>query len=293
MLMPAFIELAFPEITSGIKAGTREGYAAAASKLKKAFATTAVSDVDSADLFTIRTKCKKDGQNSPWNTTLCVLRLLYRWGIEQKITKAYPCGPLKNLPQPTRDRYITDDEYAAIYKAAPERIQVLMELCYRTAQRVGDVLEIHEGQLTAVGVDFRQGKTVSKNKGRLGKKLTIGWSPQLSAVVERAKAMRPYGGVVVPISGMRYIMQGRGGVPMTYEKLRRKWNAVCKVAGVADAKIHDLRAKAATDVFLKHGIKAAQALLGHATEAMTWRYIRARCPQLVEGPSDAVVANAA
>lgn len=61
------------------------------------------------------------------------------------------------------------------------------------------------------------------------------------------------------------------------------WDRACKAARVDDAHLHDLRAKAITAVN-RQG-KNAQALGGHATEAMTKRYIRARDTIFATPPS--------
>ena len=60
-----------------------------------------------------------------------------------------------------------------------------------------------------------------------------------------------------------------------YEAVRRAWDAVCTAAGIADATPHDAR-----HTFAVHAAQAGvpivrlQKLLGHATAAMTMRYMR-------------------
>ena len=58
-------------------------------------------------------------------------------------------------------------------------------------------------------------------------------------------------------------------------------------SGVKNAKLHDLRAKSATDIEREHGMEHAQKLLGHAHAGMTRRYLRERRTTRVAGPTKA------
>lgn len=51
---------------------------------------------------------------------------------------------------------------------------------------------------------------------------------------------------------------------------------------IRQAQFRDLRAKAGTDIDEERGMKAAQELLGHTTEAMTRQYVRHRLGKKVE-----------
>jgi len=66
------------------------------------------------------------------------------------------------------------------------------------------------------------------------------------------------------------------GAPMTAAMLRKRFDKARKSAGIdiTTFQFRDLRAKAATDTDESAGIKDAQTLLGHSTEAMTSKYIR-------------------
>jgi integrase len=63
--------------------------------------------------------------------------------------------------------------------------------------------------------------------------------------------------------------------------VRSAFDRACKAAGIEDATLHDVRAKAATDA-KKQG-KNATALLGHSTESTTTRHLRDRTYQVVDG----------
>ena len=109
--------------------------------------------------------------------------------MQRALIESNPCATIDRLPEPQRDRYISDAEYAAIYAGAehksvagPKRLRILMELCYRTGQRIDDVLHVQDRDIDEEGVYVQQGKT--------GSKVLILWTPELHAAVERAAARR-------------------------------------------------------------------------------------------------------
>jgi integrase len=143
----------------------------------------------------------------------------------------------------------------------------VLELCYYTGQRVGDVLRIRRADLIGEGIAFTQQKT--------GSKLIVRWTPELRAAVERAKQLH---GNIAALT----LLHSRTGRAPRYNAVREQWAAACRVAGVEDARLHDIRAMAAT-VAKRQGLDA-QALLGHADPSTTKGYLRGREPAVVEGP---------
>ena len=53
-----------------------------------------------------------------------------------------PCHELRRLHEEKRTRYVTDQEYLALYSIASDRIQCLMDLATITGQREGDLLKL-------------------------------------------------------------------------------------------------------------------------------------------------------
>lgn len=58
------------------------------------------------------------------------LSRVYRWGYERGIVKGNPCRGAKQFTEKARDRYITDEEYDAVYQVAPDVVRVAMEIAY-------------------------------------------------------------------------------------------------------------------------------------------------------------------
>jgi integrase len=203
------------------------------------------------------------------NRVISFLRIVFDYAVEQQMVDSNPCVGIRRHEEAKRDRYITDAEYSAIYAQAGDRLQVIMDLCYLTAQRITDVLAIRRSDLNEEGIQFKQKKT--------GTKLTVQWSDDLRRVTDRAKALPARG-----VAGLFLIPGSKGKAP-DYRSVLLQWHTARIEAGVQDAILHDLRAKSITDA-KRQGLDA-QALGGHASEAMTARYIRLRDAPLVTPPT--------
>lgn len=179
-----------------------------------------------------------------------------------------PVDEIAPFRQSARSRYITDAEYAAIWQAASPMLRPIIDYAYLTAQRISDVLATRLVQLTDAGIEIDQEKT--------NKRLLIAWSDDLHAVVTEAKAAQ------TPRSAV-FLFPGRDGSARKYNTVYNAWAAATEKAGVADANIHDIRAKSLTDA-KSQGLNP-QTLAGHATAAMTIRYLRGRERDRVIGPS--------
>lgn len=163
------------------------------------------------------------------------------------------------LPEKKRTRYITDEEYAAIYSKATPTMQVVMDLCYLTGQRIGDVLSIRYADITDEGIHIVQQKTKHR--------MIVAAGPDLLSVIARAKSLHQ------SVKGLT-LLHTRQGKQFAYSTIRTLWGRACNAAKVEDAHIHDLRAKAATDA-KKYGLDS-MSLLGHQTESSHRRYQRSR-----------------
>jgi hypothetical protein len=94
------------------------------------------------------------------------------------------------------------------------------------------VLAIRRAELTDEGVHCAQGTT--------GTKLTVGCSHELRAATERAKTLN------ANIRALTLLRNRRGKTP-DYRTVKLQWDKACEAAGVADAHMHDVRAKSLTD----------------------------------------------
>jgi integrase len=263
--MAELIEDALPYITKGRKPSTAKLYRLAAHKLQGIFAEFHPQQVTPAHVAQMRMGLSDTPSMA--NRCVAVLRLVFKWAVNQQRADSNPVIGAEREKEKPRTRRITEQEYRAIRAQASERLQIAMELCYCTGQRIGDVLALRRENLTADGVYFRQAKT--------GTEVLVAWNPRLTAAVAAAKAAH---GRVASV----YVVKGRGTAPQAYSPIYRDWRRACADAGVPGANIHDIRAMAGSDA-KRQGLDA-RALLGHTTERQTQTYLRDRDVAAVQGP---------
>jgi integrase len=263
--MAAMIDELMPVILRGKKPATVKQYQVAARRLREILAEFSPDQVRPVHVAQIQTSF--EATPSVANRTVTVLRLLCDRALKLGYVESNPCIGLVPLRVAARDRLLTPAEFAAIYAKAGDRLRVIMDLCYLTGQRIGDVLAIRRADLTDEGIAFKQEKT--------GKRLIVAWTPELRRAVESAKNLTRN---VTPLT----LFYAKGGKTPGYKIIWRQWKTACKLANVANANIHDLRALSGTDAD-RQGIDA-QALLGHTDPKMTRRYLRDRSAKVVSGP---------
>jgi integrase len=190
----------------------------------------------------------------------------FRLALRRGLVETNPVAAVAPFRERKRDRYLTDGELAAIRAECSDRLRCVVDLCYLTAQRIGDVLLLTERQITEQGIEVDQQKT--------GKRLIIRWTDDLKAVVDRARALQK--------SRSLALFGDSNGKPWDYSAVRQSWNRATKRALVSDAHLHDLRAKSLTDARAQ-GLDP-QRLAGHSTEAQTTRYLRGIERDVVDGP---------
>jgi integrase len=204
------------------------------------------------------------------NRVLTIARIVFAYAAQQQLVDTNPAVGVTRYGEAKRKRLLLPKEYAAIHAAAPAQLQVIMDLCYLTGQRISDVLGIRVDQLRGEdGIYFKQGKT--------GEELIVR-NPELAAVIARAKTMH---GNVRAFT----LLHNRRGKAPDYDTILEQWRAACKAAGVLDANLHDIRAMSGTAMKKQHGKAAAQALLGHTNPQNTERYLRDREVVEVIGPT--------
>ncbi len=177
-------------------------------------------------------------------------------------------NPVDDVPRRKtegRHRVVTDDEVAALKKAALQSTRNgkamvrMIDLAMVTGQRISDVIKLRWQDVTDQGLLFTQGKGGGKVK------LLIEWSPTLRAIVDDcADGTERIG----------HVLKSERGTGYRYAGIRSGWVRLCARAGIEDLNIHDLRGRAGVDALLEAGedLRQAQRLLGHKSEAMTRHY---------------------
>lgn len=264
--LPALIDKALPAIVDGLADNTRGQYTYSAGILKEVFAEFRPEQVRHGDIVQMMDALAD--RQSIANRCLTVLRMVYAWAMDRQIVDVDPTVSVKRFKQQARDRLITPAEYALIYSKCAPWLQVIMDLCYITGQRIGDVLKIEYAHLLDDGIFFEQQKT--------GKKLIVGWTPELKAVVERARTL-PY-----QLKSAKYLVSGKAGTMRRHSNVWRYFKQAARSVGLDDVTLHDLRAMAGTEAE-RQGIDPT-ALLGHTDRRTTQIYLRDRTTKVVTAP---------
>lgn len=264
--MADLIDRVLLHIAPKLSAITNKQYRALGTKLKEILIEFSPEQVKPKHVAAIKVKYAQ----TPFyaNRLVSLLRLVSSLGVEWQEMESNPAVGITRHAEAKRERYITDAEYRAIHAQAGPRLQIIIELCYLTGQRISDVLRIRYSDLTEAGIAFHQGKT--------GARLTVTWNDDLGGAVARAKALH---GNVRAMT----LLHNRRGKPPDYSTVKLQWDKARKAAGVEDARIHDLRAKSLTDA-KRQGFNP-QTLAGHTDGRMTDRYIRLRETPEASGPS--------
>lgn len=253
--MPGLIQRWFDD--AELADSTRKTYSVIVRRLSAILAEFEPHQVTARDITAIiHHHRKKPGMA---NHMRSVLIGALEFGYMENLVERNVGRDTKPLPTGKRDRYITHAEYAAIYSKATPTLRSIMDICYLTAQRIGDILAIKHSDLGEEGIAFKQQKTKHK--------MVVSWSDDLRLAVTTAKSLHQ------SVRGMN-LLHTRQGTPFTYSTVRTLWDRAVKASGVEDAHIHDIRAKSATDA-KKQGLDS-KALLGHASESSHLRYLRSK-----------------
>ncbi|RVR37640.1 integrase [Klebsiella pneumoniae] len=184
---------------------------------------------------------------------------VYRWGYQRGYVPGNPCVGVDKFPKPQRDRYITDEEYIAIFTHATPAVKAAMEIAYLCAARVSDVLKMNWNQILDKGIFIQQGKT--------GIKQIKAWTERLSAAVDICREWGQDGPVIRTMYGERYSYKGFN------EAWRKARNAASEELGrPLDCTFHDLKAKGISDY--KGSGRDKQKFSGHKTESQVLVYDR-------------------
>jgi integrase len=188
------------------------------------------------------------------NIMRTILKMVFDRAVLFGLAQINPVLSVPRLKEAKRTRYLTDEEFAAIRAQANPTLQIVMDICYYTGQRIGDVLKIQMADINGDLLYVKQIKT--------GKEMNITITPELRKAIDTIKPGNIRG--QFPLFGRR----------LSYARAREWFVKARDAAGIKDARLHDLRAKSITEAE-KQGIDG-QTLAGHTDRKMTERYIRDR-----------------
>lgn len=263
----------FDEVSSG----TQADYGYALDKLLVKFADAPLDEVRPSHVTLYMDLRAKESKHRALREK-AVLSMLFTWAIARDYCTVNPVAAIKTKRLPGRKNVeITDDVAESVYSKGAQDLRDAMDLAYFTGQRPGDVLSMAETDIRDGVLAFTQSKT--------GKAMRIAVAGDLGTLVDRMLARKRQ--FAVRSLALLVDMDGK---PMTKAKLRKRFEDARDAAGVNGAafQFRDLRRKASSDLRDQSGIKTAQALLGHSTEAMTEHYSGAKARTVTALPKKRV-----
>ncbi len=194
-----------------------------------------------------------------------------------------PCmraAGVRRNPEKPRERYVTDEEYSAVYAEASASVRLMMELVYRTLQRPEvDVIAWTRANVRAKGQGAAGEKVLRFVQSKTRRQIDIALVGRLAELIPEAK-----GDVLTLHQPIVHTLQGNGytydGISAILKRAIGRVNKARAKAGqepIASFGFRDLKGKGATDMWLAGvPIERIQLLCGHASKATTERYIKAR-----------------
>lgn len=203
-----------------------------------------------------------------------------KWG---KLITMNPCRGVHRNTETVRIRIVEDFEFMAVFNRAPQNVQRLMTLVYRTLQRPEDLLRAGPRNIVMREVDGVKRKVLKIQQGKTDNYVEIIVTPEIEAAIAQD------GKVVYPTfihtttekgktkRGQKYTYTG---INSMYRRALDAWRKdVEKATGVRPPPfgIYDLKGKGATDMY-QAGIpmEQIQMLAGHDSITTTEIYIKAR-----------------
>ncbi|WP_413722407.1 tyrosine-type recombinase/integrase [Sodalis sp. RH23] len=243
---------------------TQKDYRKYATRLLKVFGEMEPNNIKPEH---IRKYMDKRGVKSPTqaNREKAFLLRVYRWAYERGKVKMNPCKGGRQFKEVSRDRYISDAGYQALYSIAPDVVRAAMELAYLCCARQADILSLKRSQLLAEGIFITQGKT--------GKKQIKAWSDRLRRAIAIAEGLPQSPGVT-----SLYILHQPSGHGYSRDGFNSRWRNTKLTAAATfpdldfDFTFHDLKAKGISD--LEGTLAAKQVISGHKNASQTARYDR-------------------
>lgn len=202
----------------------------------------------------------------------------FRWSIRRGLRTDNPCANIRaEKPEPRR-RYLTDAEWSAVRDAllvgddgkrtaSGPMVQVYIDLCYLLYQRTTEIRLLKWSQIDHESAAIRFTPTKTERSSGLSVEIPI--TPSVHEALDRARQLDDGKSI--------YVVHTGRGQPYTANGIGSAWRRACVRAGVENATLRDIRAKAATDAKkLGYTRKEISIGLAHTDEGMTQHYLRGR-----------------
>lgn len=257
LLDGALAECAERKNRGDLAAATLADYTRCHGSLRPVWADVLVEDVDVPMLYRWRDLRGQAGRVRA-NRERSFLFEALQLGVRQGNPKDNPVRYLERFTEKPRDRYVTDDEFMAVFNVAPAVVQAAMLLAAVTGMRQADILRVRRSDFGDNGLTVRTSKT--------GKTMVYGWTEGMRRAVLVAVGAREF----IPLN----LIATEKGNAYTGDGFRTLWHRAMIASGLENRfTFHDLRAKAGSE-------SRDWKLLGHLDQR-TFERVYNRLPRQV------------
>lgn len=205
------------------------------------------------------------------NHALSLLSSTFRWLIETGDCPGLLVNPvllIRRFSRKAKDRYVEDHEYGPVYALALPPVRMAMAIAYSTLQRPADVLALPPAPVRIKTVAGVQKRVIPVDQGKRGRHVDIEVTPELDEVLGMLTA-----GKVVKLATA--LVHNRRGAAYTEDGFAANLRRTCIKAKVKTFGLMDVRAKGATDMYLRGvPLERIQLLMGHKSVQTTEIYIK-------------------
>lgn len=206
------------------------------------------------------------------------LSVICNWAIARGLMTA--TNPVTGLTRQMkvderRKIYVSDEEFALVYKHSKELLRDALDIAYLTGQRPSDIKKLRWDDIKNGYIEIQQNKT--------GEKLRIEITGELANVLNRIKK-RGVVSMLILSDQSGNMLNNDGYFRYHFNKARDAAQKEAEELGIPFQRFQfrDLRAKAATDIRDISGIVDASDLLGHTNTKTTEVYIRQQKGKVVK-----------
>jgi integrase len=243
--------------------GTLREFSRACNTLKPSFEGFRPMDLTPAEVAQYLEK-----RSAPVAANREVSFLSTAWDLARRrgwINLPNPCLGVGRNPEKKRKRIGRPAEIAAL--VAPQRPEAdMVMLTLMTAIRQADLRFLTRHAIEDEGLRVKPQKTDDSTEVEL----FFRWTPELLALIDRAKARAAKVGSIYLFPASRGRRRGQPYTRNSFVSVYRKYFARCKVEGLT---WHDLRRTALNKIRDVHGKDAAQVLAGHSSMVTTEGYL--------------------
>lgn len=237
--------------------------------LRKGFAHMRPTSITPVHVYAVRDAIAVKRGIVQSNNHLALLKHVFTKAIEWGAVDTNPARDVRKMPVLPRDRDVSDEELKIVYAIAPDMVRVAMDLALLAGMSRGDVLALTRAQCQDDGIHYTRQKTMRKAP----RKIVVEWTPELKAVIESAKKLKP--------EFRHHIVATRSGKPFSPSGFSTVWQRTMVAAVAAGLEqrfhFHDLRAKSATDTV---DLMEASERLGHSSPEITKRVYRRKASKV-------------